>query len=144
MQALRLRGARTGAYFLDRRGGRQWSRIASRAWPNGCGAGRYSTSALWTLLRDRRLDGLKFRRQVVIGPYVTDFVCPRHRLIVEADGSFHDEARDAVRDALLAAEGLAQCRKARETRVSSMSTKIAFETPSVKTAIKSLFAGDRS
>jgi hypothetical protein len=41
---------------------------------------------LWAILRDRRLEGLKFRRQVVIGRYVADFVCLRHRLIVEADG----------------------------------------------------------
>lgn len=56
-----------------------------------------SERKLWTILRDRRL-GLKFRRQVVIGPYVVDFVCMRHRLIVEADGPFHDAERDAVRD----------------------------------------------
>jgi very-short-patch-repair endonuclease len=60
---------------------------------------------LWTLLRDRRLEGLKFRRQVVIGPYVADFVCMRHRLIVEADGPLHDTERDAVRDAWLGSQG---------------------------------------
>ena len=60
---------------------------------------------LWRLLRDRRLDGLKFRRQMVIGPYVVDFVCLRHRLIVEADGPFHDEPRDAARDAWLTGQG---------------------------------------
>jgi len=56
---------------------------------------------LWAILRDRRPEGLKFRRQVVIGAYVVDFVCMRHRLIVEADGPFHDVERDAVRDAWL-------------------------------------------
>lgn len=60
---------------------------------------------LWKLLRGRRLEGLKFRRQVVIGPYAADFVCMRHRLIVEADGPFHDAERDAVRDAWLMAQG---------------------------------------
>ena len=55
--------------------------------------------ALWALLRDRRLEGVKFRRQVPIGPYIVDFVCLRHRLVVEADGPFHDEAQDARRDA---------------------------------------------
>jgi very-short-patch-repair endonuclease len=60
---------------------------------------------LWRLLRDRRLDGLKFRRQLPIGRYVADFVCLRHRLIVEADGPHHDEARDAERDAWLSAQG---------------------------------------
>ena len=62
---------------------------------------------LWTLLRDRRLDGLKFRRQLPIGRYVADFVCLRHRLIIEADGPHHEERTeaDAVRDAWLRAQG---------------------------------------
>ena len=64
-----------------------------------------SERKLWAILRDRRLEGLKFRRQVVIGPYVADFVCMRHRLIVEADGPFHDVERDAVRDGWLTGQG---------------------------------------
>src|SRR3954471_11970593 len=62
---------------------------------------------LWKLLRDRRLEGLKFRRQVVIGRYVADFVCFRHRLIVEADGPMHEQrsVQDAERDAWLRDEG---------------------------------------
>jgi very-short-patch-repair endonuclease len=56
---------------------------------------------LWKLLRDRRLEGLKFRRQVAIGPYIVDFVCFEKRLIVEADGPMHDPAADAVRDGWL-------------------------------------------
>ena len=60
---------------------------------------------LWTLLRDRRLADLKFRRQVPMGPYVLDFVCFQHRLIVEADGPFHDPEHDARRDQWLAANG---------------------------------------
>ncbi|HXA38801.1 MAG TPA: DUF559 domain-containing protein [Phenylobacterium sp.] len=60
---------------------------------------------LWKLLRHRRLTGLKFRRQVPLGPYVLDFVCFPHRLIVEADGPFHDPAHDALRDQGLARAG---------------------------------------
>ena len=61
---------------------------------------------LWKLLRDRRLDGLKFRRQFVIGRYIVDFICLRHRLIVEADGPQHeDRADDAARDDWLRGEG---------------------------------------
>ena len=56
---------------------------------------------LWKLLRHRRLEHLKFRRQMPIGPYIADFVCLERRLIVEADGPFHDPERDAVRDAWL-------------------------------------------
>ncbi|MDB5451565.1 MAG: hypothetical protein JWO33_143, partial [Caulobacteraceae bacterium] len=60
---------------------------------------------LWRLLRDRRLKQRKFRRQFPIGPYVADFACLRHRLIVEADGYWHDAAADAKRDAWLAGQG---------------------------------------
>ena len=60
---------------------------------------------LWKLLRDRKLEGLKFRRQVPVGPFVLDFVCLRHRLVVEADGPFHDPQEDLARDTWLAAQG---------------------------------------
>ena len=61
---------------------------------------------LWRLLRDRRLDGLKFRRQVPVGPYIVDFLCAGSRLIVEADGSQHAESpRDRARDAYLESQG---------------------------------------
>ena len=61
---------------------------------------------LWHLLRDRRSSGFKFRRQVQIGRYIVDFVCPAKRLIVEADGGQHAEnAYDAERDVWLVAEG---------------------------------------
>jgi very-short-patch-repair endonuclease len=61
---------------------------------------------MWRLLRDRRFGGIKFRRQVPVGPYIADFACPAHRLIVELDGSQHaDSAADRRRDADLAYEG---------------------------------------
>ena len=47
--------------------------------------------AFWELLRDRRLAGLKFRRQHAIGPYIVDLYCPLHRLVVELDGRSHDD-----------------------------------------------------
>jgi very-short-patch-repair endonuclease len=60
---------------------------------------------LWKLLRNRQLERLKFRRQAPIGPYIADFVCLRHRLIVEADGYWHDADADAKRDAWLYRQG---------------------------------------
>jgi hypothetical protein len=36
----------------------------------------------WYEVRDRRLGGLKFRRQCLIGAFITDFACPEHRLVV--------------------------------------------------------------
>jgi very-short-patch-repair endonuclease len=61
---------------------------------------------LWRLLRDRRLNGIKFRRQVPLGPYIVDFLCVGAKLIVEADGSQHAESpRDKARDAYLESQG---------------------------------------
>lgn len=45
---------------------------------------------LWKCLRDRQLNGYKFRRQRPIGRYVADFVCVDERLIIELDGDSHD------------------------------------------------------
>jgi very-short-patch-repair endonuclease len=70
------------------------------------GAPTDSELRLWRLLRDRRLSGFKFRRQVPVGPYIVDFLCVGAKLIVEADGSQHAESvRDNVRDAYLANQG---------------------------------------
>ena len=61
---------------------------------------------MWHDLRSRRLDRIKFRRQVPIGKYVADLACLEAKLIVEIDGSQHAEsAHDAVRDAELKARG---------------------------------------
>ena len=60
---------------------------------------------LWSRLRGRRLNDHKFRRQVPIGPYIVDFLCIEQRLIVEADGSQHNEEFDALRTAFLEARG---------------------------------------
>jgi len=61
---------------------------------------------LWFLLRDRRLNGAKFRRQAPVGPYIADFVCLRRKVIVEADGGQHcGSSNDLIRDQWLAKEG---------------------------------------
>jgi len=61
---------------------------------------------LWSILRAKRFADLKFRRQVVIAPYIVDFVCLERRLIVEADGSQHaDSDHHRRRDAFLRGEG---------------------------------------
>lgn len=63
-------------------------------------------SKLWQALRARRLEGLKFRRQVPVGPYIADFINFEHRLIVELDGSQHEGSRhDVRRDRWLRQEG---------------------------------------
>ena len=64
---------------------------------------------LWYELRDLKSQGIKFRRQYPIGPYVADFVCPAVRLVIEVDGDSHEHTasrrHDANRDAYLRALG---------------------------------------
>jgi very-short-patch-repair endonuclease len=60
---------------------------------------------LWTKLRDRQLEGVKFRRQHPLGDYVLDFYCEERQLVIEVDGGQHTPERDAVRTAWLEAHG---------------------------------------
>ena len=61
---------------------------------------------LWTALRAKRFQSFKFARQVVIGPYIADFVCRSLKLIIELDGATHaDQLRDEHRTAYLEAQG---------------------------------------
>ncbi len=69
---------------------------------------------MWKRLRNRQLDGLKFRRQTPVGPYTADFYCEQYKLVVEIDGGQHRMdhivAADAERDRYLLARGYVVCR----------------------------------
>jgi very-short-patch-repair endonuclease len=61
---------------------------------------------LWYHLRAHRFGGFKIKRQVPIGPYVVDFICFEHKLIIEVDGGQHAESEtDRRRDEWLRNEG---------------------------------------
>lgn len=62
---------------------------------------------LWYYLRGHRFQGAKFKRQKPIGPFIVDFVCLEHHLVIELDGGQHadDVSYDQRRDAWLAANG---------------------------------------
>jgi very-short-patch-repair endonuclease len=60
---------------------------------------------LWFRLRNRRLNGLKFRRQVPIDRYVVDFLCADARLVIELDGGQHATADETNRAAVLESMG---------------------------------------
>ena len=55
---------------------------------------------LWSRLRARQLQGLKFRRQHGIGPYIVDFYCPEQSLVIEVDGDSHADADQMLKDQL--------------------------------------------
>ena len=62
------------------------------ATPNARRLRREETDAerkLWSELRNRRLGGYKFTRQVPLGPYIVDFLCRPRRLVIELDGDQH-------------------------------------------------------
>ena len=65
---------------------------------------------LWSLLRNRQLGGLKFRRQFSVGRYILDFYCPEYGIAIEVDGGQHYEAdglmNDALRTKALSAAGI--------------------------------------
>jgi len=83
--------------------------VKARQREHARGMRRIATDAerkFWFLLRDRRLQGIKFRRQVPFGPYILDFVCFERRVVVEFDGGQHgDSTADNVRDTKLRTEG---------------------------------------
>ena len=62
---------------------------------------------LWQSLRGKQLNGHRFRRQHPIGPYIADFACIEQKIIVELDGSQHQDqiAYDQQRSTFLHARG---------------------------------------
>ena len=63
---------------------------------------------LWEVLRDRQLDGIKFRRQHPMARFILDFYCSSARLVIELDGAVHDlqQERDEARTSALEGRGL--------------------------------------
>lgn len=55
-------------------------------------------AVLWSALRGKQL-ACRYRRQAVVGGYIVDFACTKHRLIIECDGSQHfEDPADLARD----------------------------------------------
>ena len=62
---------------------------------------------IWSTLRRSQLDGFQFRRQLIVGRYIGDFICRKASVVVEIDGPSHDQTvkSDAIRTAFLEKEG---------------------------------------
>jgi very-short-patch-repair endonuclease len=87
-------------------------KVSSRLRSNARALRKNSTDVeriLWAELRDHRLNGVSFRRQVPIANYIADFVCHAAKLVIELDGGQHfssgQEAADADRSAIIEAKG---------------------------------------
>lgn len=62
---------------------------------------QYATEAerlLWHYLKEKKI-GYKFRRQHIVGEYITDFINLKHKLIIEIDGKYHQEVEQVKKDA---------------------------------------------
>ncbi len=55
-------------------------------------------NALWQMLRGKKLEGYKFRRQHIIGSYIADFICLKAKLIIEVDGLIHQLPKNKTND----------------------------------------------
>ena len=53
-------------------------------------------ACLWEILRTKRLDGFKFRRQHPMGDYILDFYCPELKLAIEVDGQVHMDEEQKI------------------------------------------------
>jgi very-short-patch-repair endonuclease len=64
-------------------------------------------SHLWQALKNRQLDGLRFRCQHPVGQFILDFYCPACKLAIEVDGDIHlkQTQKDAARTELLKTYG---------------------------------------
>jgi len=88
------------------RGAQPWRTNRARALRSRARSAEYR---MWSTLRNRRLNGLKFVRQCSIGPCFVDFACRERNIIVEIDGATHstveEQAHDARRADHLGAQG---------------------------------------
>lgn len=70
----------------------------------------FSEVRLWSCLKEKQLEGRKFRRQHSVNNYILDFYCPSEKLAIEVDGSSHDDIgtqqNDMERDEKLLAMGI--------------------------------------
>jgi len=61
--------------------------------------GTKAEAVLWNQLKNKQVDGAKFRRQQGLGRYIVDFYCPEFRVVVELDGASHEGEEAAKYDA---------------------------------------------
>ncbi len=78
---------------------------------------------MWSYVRNRKLDGLRFLRQYSLGPYILDFFCPEHKFAIELDGSVHTSIEaikyDKDRESYLSALGIKTVRFKNDEMISN-------------------------
>lgn len=84
-------------------------------------------AALWNRLKNKQFHGLKFRRQHPLHHFILDFFCHAHRLVIEVDGSVHDQqqAYDEARTEWLNQRGFKVIRFTNEAVLSNLEEVLA-------------------
>ena len=98
-------------------------------------------AVLWEVLRERKLCGVRFRRQHAIDRFVLDFYSTAHKLAIEVDGEIHDEQQeqDAVRTEHLEARGIRVLRFRNEEVLHALPMVLS----SIRDAIEAGHTGER-
>jgi very-short-patch-repair endonuclease len=91
-------------------------------------AGILHETLLWLELKNKKLNGLDFDRQKIIGNYIVDFYCAEKSVVLEVDGSSHDDKQieDAQRDEYLRSLGLIVIRLLVKDVLRNMEEVVAF------------------
>ncbi|MBS1743051.1 MAG: leucine--tRNA ligase [Bacteroidetes bacterium] len=91
---------------------------------------------IWQRLRNRQVEGCKFRRQHPVAGYIPDFICLEKKLIVEVDGAYHNAAEqvkfDIAREKWLAEYGYVMVRITNE----EINNNVAASIEKIKTALR--------
>ena len=87
----------------------------------------HTEKMLWRMLRARKRDGIKFRRESPVEGYIADFYCVEHKLIVEIDGDIHElpgkKEHDIRRQNKLEAAGRHPSPVSRDPRINAHQTR---------------------
>lgn len=92
-------------------------------------------NVLWQRLRDKQLEGIKFRRQHIIDRYIADFIALENKLIVEVDGLIHQLPQNMESDA----QRSARLNELGYTVIRFTNEEVLFNIDSVTAAIKEKF-----
>ncbi len=100
---------------------------------------------LWDSLKGKQLEGYKFRRQHIIGSYITDFICLKENLIIEIDGLIHqlpeNKTNDKERTAWLEKEGYRVIRFTNDEVLVDLNTVLEKIVQAIKNSPSGLGAG---
>ena len=84
-------------------------------------------ACLWSALKSKKLNGVKFRCQHPVGNFILDFYCPSYKLVIEVDGKIHDKQvdRDRFRTSKLEEYGYRVLRFSNEEVLSNLPRVLA-------------------